>query len=260
MAKFLGKVALITGASSGIGAGTAALFASLGCNLSLTGRNSQNLDKVIKDCKKAAGIDNNIFKVIGDVSKESDMKKILESTLNHFGKLDILINNAGIIQNGTVESGSLQVFDDMMQVNVRSVYLLSHLAIPYLRETKGNIVNVSSIAGIRCFPGIAAYCMSKAAVDQLTRCAALELAIYGIRVNAVNPAVIKTEIHKRGGMSEEEYAKFLEHCKDTHALGRPGTVEEVAHSIAFLADNNAASFITGVTLPIDGGRGIMCPR
>ncbi|KAF8774196.1 Tropinone reductase 2 like protein [Argiope bruennichi] len=260
MAKFTGKVALITGASSGIGAGTAVLFASLECKLSVVGRNSQNLDKVIDDCKKAGAKEGDILKLIADVSKEDDLKRIVDSTVNHFGKLDILVNNAGILQNGTVESGSLQVFDDVMGINVRSVYLLSHLAIPHLKKTKGNIVNVSSIAGLKSFPGIAAYCMSKAAVDQLTRCAALELASDGVRVNAVNPGVIVTEIHKRGGMSKEDYAKFLEHCKETHALGRPGTVDEVAQSIAFLASDNTASFITGVTLPIDGGRGVMCPR
>ncbi|GFW82911.1 tropinone reductase 2 [Trichonephila clavipes] len=258
--KFVGKVAMITGASSGIGAGTAELFASLGCKLCLTGRNSQNLDKVIENCKKAGVKDSDIFKVLGDVSKEEDVKMILDSTINHFGKLDILVNNAGILLNGSVESGSLETYDEVMNINVRSVLLLSQLAIPHLKKTKGNIVNVSSIAGLRSFPGIAAYCMSKAAIDQLTRCAALELAGDGVRVNAVNPGVIVTEVHKRGGMSEENYAKFLEHSKQTHALGRPGTVEEVAQAIAFFASDATASFITGVTMPVDGGRGVMCPR
>ncbi|GIY02391.1 3-oxoacyl-[acyl-carrier-protein] reductase [Caerostris extrusa] len=237
MAKlFTEKVALITGASSGIGAGTAIHLASLGCKLSLTGRNSQNLDKVIDDCINAGAKDGDILKTIADVSQEENLKKIVDSTINHFGKLDILINNAGILQTGSPTSNSS------------------------FKKTKGNIVNVSSIAGLRSFPGIAAYCMSKAAVDQLTRCTALELASDGVRVNAVNPGVIITEVHKRGGMSDADYAKFLEHCKDTHALGRPGTVDEVAQAIAFFASDKTASFITGVTMPIDGGRGVMCPR
>lgn len=109
------------------------------------------------------------------------------------------------------------------------------------------------------FPGVVAYCISKAAIDQLTRSTALELAPKGVRVNAVNPGVIITEVHKRGGMSEEAYAKFLEHSKTTHAMGRPGTADEVAKAIAFLASDDA-SFITGVTLPVDGGRSVMCPR
>ena len=101
--------------------------------------------------------------------------------------------------------------------------------------------------------------MSKAGLDQLTRTAALELAPDGVRVNAVNPGVIITELHKSGGMNPEDYEKFLNHSKTTHALGRPGTVGEVAKAIAFLASDDS-SFTTGVSLPIDGGRSQMCPR
>ncbi|GFS62552.1 3-oxoacyl-[acyl-carrier-protein] reductase FabG [Nephila pilipes] len=234
MSKIAGKVALITGASSGIGAGTAELFASQGCNLILTGRNSENLDKVVESCKKAGPKDVEILKVIGDLTKEDDVKRIIEFTIDNFGKLDILVNNAGILLNGSVENCSLDTYDEVMNVNVRSVFLLTQLAIPHLKKNKGNIINVSSIAGLRSFPGIAAYCMSKAAIDQLTRCLALELAGDKVRVNAVNPGVIITEVHKRGGMTEEDYEKFLKHCEETHALG--------------------------VTVAVDGGRGVMCPR
>jgi NAD(P)-dependent dehydrogenase (short-subunit alcohol dehydrogenase family) len=111
----------------------------------------------------------------------------------------------------------------MMNVNLRSVFSLMQLATPHLIQTKGNIVNISSVTGLRSFPGVLAYCVSKAAVDQLTRCAALELASKGVRVNAVNPGVVVTDIHKRGGMNEENYEKFLEHSKTTHPLGRVGT-------------------------------------
>merc|ERR1719186_2195204 len=113
-----------------------------------------------------------------------------------------------------------------MNVNTRAVFHLSKLALPHLLETKGNVVNVSSVTGLRAFPGVVAYNMSKAAVDHLTRSVALEVAGRGVRVNAVNPGVIVTEVHKRGGMSEEAYAKFLEHGKATHAMGRVGQVEE----------------------------------
>lgn len=102
--------------------------------------------------------------------------------------------------------------------------------------------------------------MSKAAVDQMTRCVALELAPYGVRSNSVNPGVIITNCHKNAGMSEEDYQKFLEKSKETHALGRPGDADEVAKSIVFLASNTLSSFLTGVTLSVDGGRGVMCPR
>lgn len=260
MSGLAGKVALITGATSGIGAGTAVLFASQGCKLTLTGRNVANLEKVLTECINAGGNKNDILTIIGDVSKDDDVKKIIESTIQFFGKLDILVNNAGILIPGCVENTPLETYDQIMNINVRSLFQFTQLAVPHLKKTKGNIVNVSSIAGPRSFPGVAAYCVSKAAVDQLTRCSALELAADGIRVNSINPGVIITEIHKRGSMSEEEYAKFLEHCKETHALGRPGTVDEVAQAISFLADEKKSSFITGVNLPIDGGRGVMCPR
>lgn len=130
---------------------------------------------------------------------------------------------------------------------------------PHLIKTQGNIVNISSVNGIRSFPGVLAYNISKAALDQFTRCTALELAPKKVRVNSVNPGVIITNIHKRGGMDEEAYKNFLERAKTTHALGRPGTVDEVSEAIQFLA-SDSASFITGASLPVDGGRHAMCPR
>ena len=130
---------------------------------------------------------------------------------------------------------------------------------PHLIETKGNIVNVSSVAGTRSFPNVLAYCVSKAAIDQLTRCSALELAPKKVRVNAVNPGVVVTNIHKRGGMEDEAYGAFLEHSKTTHPIGRVGKPEEVADLIHFLASDKAG-WITGATYEIDGGRGQTCAR
>jgi NAD(P)-dependent dehydrogenase (short-subunit alcohol dehydrogenase family) len=132
-------------------------------------------------------------------------------------------------------------------------------ALPTLIERKGNIVNVSSVTGLRAFPGVLAYCVSKAALDQLTRCSALELAAKGVRVNAVNPGVVVTDIHKRGGMNNEEYAAFLERSKQTHPLGRVGSPEEIADLVLFLASDQA-SWITGATYSIDGGRAQTCAR
>jgi NAD(P)-dependent dehydrogenase (short-subunit alcohol dehydrogenase family) len=132
-------------------------------------------------------------------------------------------------------------------------------ALPTIIARRGNIVNVSSVTGLRAFPGVLAYCVSKAGLDQLTRCAALELAAKGVRVNAVNPGVVVTEIHKRGGMTEEEYDAFLEHSKATHPLGRVGQAREIAELIFFLASDRA-SWITGATYSIDGGRAQTCAR
>ncbi|KAK0082824.1 hypothetical protein PV326_006990 [Microctonus aethiopoides] len=251
---FMGKIILITGASSGIGAATAIHFSQLGASLSLTGRNLENLQKVADKCTGYKPLI-----TIGELTNEDDTKRILESTVKHYGKLDILINNAGTIERGGIENTSLEQFDRVFNLNVRSMYHLTMLAVPHLIETKGNIVNVSSVNGLRSFPGVLSYCMSKSAVDQFTRCIAIELASKQVRVNAVNPGVVVTNLHERSGMSPEELMNFFERSKTTHALGRPGEVEEVAKTIAFLASNDA-SFITGATLPVDGGRHALCPR
>ncbi|ELT90032.1 hypothetical protein CAPTEDRAFT_178012 [Capitella teleta] len=246
------------GASSGIGAATALHFAKLGARLALTGRNRENLEKVAESICKHPGAEEP-FLVTGDLAKETDVDHIHQSTLSHYNKLDVLVNNAGIIALGSIENTSLSQYDHMMAVNLRSIYQLTMLSVPNLIESKGAIVNVSSVNGIRAFSGLVAYNVSKAAVDQFTRCVALDLAAKGVRVNGVNPGVVITELQKRGGMDDEAYAKFLLRSKETHALGRPGNVEEVASTIAFLASDEA-SFITGASLPVDGGRHAMCPR
>ena len=256
--QFAGKVVLITGASSGIGAATAKYLGSLGASLALSGRNVDNLNKIASECV----LPNNTpkpFIVTGELTDERDTKAILDKTIEHYGKLDVLVNNAGVIETGSIENTSLDQFDRMMNINVRCIYHLTTLAVPHLVKTKGNIVNVSSVNGIRSFPGVLAYCVSKAAVDQFTRCVALDLAPKQVRVNSVNPGVTITNLHKRGGMNEEQYKQFLQRTKDTHALGRPGDATEVAQAIAYLA-SDAASFITGTSMPVDGGRHAMCPR
>ncbi|XP_033741412.1 3-oxoacyl-[acyl-carrier-protein] reductase FabG-like [Pecten maximus] len=250
-----GKVALITGASSGIGAATAVLFSKLGAKLALTGRKEDNLQKVGQECLEG----DKPFLVPGDLAKEEDVKRIFDKTVDHYGKLNILVNCAGIIELGSIESTSLQQYDRVFNVNVRSVYYMTMLAAPHLIKSQGNIVNVSSVNGIRSFPNVLAYNMSKTALDQLTRCVALELAPKQVRVNSVNPGVIITELQKRGGLDEEAYAKFIERSRETHAMGRPGQPEEVANIIAFLASDNS-SFVTGASIPVDGGRHAMCPR
>lgn len=253
---FTGKVVIVTGASSGIGAGTAELLAKQSASLVLVGRNNEQLEKVANTCEKYS---KNVLKVNADVCNEDDAQRIVRETIDKFSKLDVLINSAGVIGSGTIENTTLQQYDQIMNVNCRAMFRLTQLAVPHLIETKGNIVNLSSVCGIRSFPNVLAYNMSKAAVDQFTNCVALELADKNVRVNSVCPGVIETELHKRGGMDDSAYQKFLEHCKKTHALGRAGNVDEVAAAIAFLASDEA-SFITAVQLPVDGGRHAMCPR
>jgi len=132
-------------------------------------------------------------------------------------------------------------------------------AAPALVASRGAIVNVSSVTGLRAFPNVLAYCVSKAAVDQLTRCAALDFAAKGVRVNAVNPGVVVSNLHRRSGMPEDAYEAFLARAKDTHPLGRPGNADEIAEFIFFLASDRAG-WITGETIAIDGGRHLTCAR
>ena len=251
-----GRAALVTGATSGIGRATALRFAREGANLALVGRDRDALEEVGGEIFRGG---RSVMRICADVTVEAHARRAVETAAEALGGLDVLVNAAGIIANGTVETTQLSDWDEMMNVNLRSVFHLMQLAVPHLEKRPGNVVNVSSVTGLRAFPGVLAYCVSKAGVDQLTRCAALELAPKGVRVNAVNPGVVVTQIHRRGGMADEAYANFLEHSKTTHPLGRVGAAEEVAELILFLASDRAA-WITGATHSIDGGRAQTCAR
>lgn len=250
------KVVLVTGATSGIGQAVAVKFAAASAHVVALGRDQEALREVEMAVKKAGG---EALTLNVDVTKGEEAQRAVEEAVDRFGRLDVLVNAAGHISSGSIETTSLAAWDAMMNVNLRAVFQLMQMASPHLIKTKGNIVNVSSVTGLRSFPGVLAYCVSKAGLDQLTRCAALELAPKGVRVNAVNPGVVVTEIHKRGGMSDADYEKFLEHSKTTHPLGRVGDPREVAELIFYLA-SETASWITGATYQIDGGRALTCAR
>jgi len=251
-----GKVALITGASSGIGRATAAAMARNGARVSLTGRQEKELEQ---EAGRIASSGGEALAIAGDLRWDEDRRRIVDGTVARFGGLDVLVNAAGTIANGTIENTSFADWRAMFEINLDSVFAMMQLAIPYLAERKGCIVNVSSVTGIRAFPGLVAYCASKAGVDQLTRCAALELAPKGIRVNAVDPGVVVSNLHRRGGMGEEKYQAFLEHSKTTHPLGRVGSPEDVSNAIVFLASDQSG-WITGASIPVDGGRHQTCAR
>jgi NAD(P)-dependent dehydrogenase (short-subunit alcohol dehydrogenase family) len=221
-----------------------------GAKVAAAGRNKEVLAKV-------AGTNIKTYAV--DLLNERETASFVQSVVKDLGGVDILVNAAGIIANGTIENTSLADYDLMMNINVRSVFQLTQLALPSIIERKGNIVNVSSVTGLRAFPGVLAYCVSKAAVDQLTRCAALELAPKGVRVNAINPGVVRTNLHLNSGLTQDAYAAFVERSKTTHPLGRIGEAEEIADLILFLASSKAG-WISGVTYSIDGGRAQTCAR
>ncbi len=250
------KVAIVTGASSGIGKATALKLANEKANVVLVSRNEKSLQSVVDEITSNGGTAQ-YFEA--DLTSESQPAKVVQFAVDTFGGIDILINSAGIIGSGSIENTTLKDWDYMMNINLRSVFILTQQALPHLIERKGNIVIVSSVTGLRAFPNILSYCVSKAGVDQFTRCVALELAPKGVRVNAVNPGVTVTELHRRGGMDDKAYQQFLEHSKTTHPIARVGQANEVADLIAFLT-SPAAGWITGVTYSIDGGRALTCAR
>ena len=250
------KVAVVTGASSGIGRATARLFAANGAHVVAVGRNEAELGKLREEVRDGEG---SVRIQLADVTEFSQIDRSISETIEHLGRIDVLVNAAGIIKSGNIEDTSLDEWDKMLNINLRCVFYMMQKCVPHLVETKGNIVNVSSVTGPRAFPNVLAYCVSKAGVDQLTRCAALELAPKGVRVNAVNPGVVVTNLHKRSGMDEKKYEAFLQHSTTTHPIGRVGSPDEVAELIMFLASDKAG-WITAATYEIDGGRGQTCAR
>nr|XP_054923241.1 uncharacterized oxidoreductase TM_0325-like isoform X2 [Dermacentor andersoni] len=231
-----GKVALITGASAGIGESTALHFASLGCALSLMARRKAPLDDVAKACCDNGLPNDKVLVVPGDISVDEDAAAVVEKTVRHFGKLDILVNNAALRVEGYTDTVTLEQFDRAWNVNLR-----------------GTIINISSAASSTVVRYLTPYSVTKAALDHLTRCTAFENAPYGVRVNAINPGVIKTTFGMRPGDNAQERMEKLEKMTSSaHALGRIGTAQEVARCIAFLASEDA-SFVTGITMLVDGG-------
>lgn len=254
--RFRDRVALVTGASSGIGRAAARRLAGEGASVALVARRAERLGEVAREIEAGGG---RALALAGDVMDADFRRRAVSGTVERFGGLDHLVNAAGVIAFGTVEDTALDGWRRMFALNVEAVFDLMRLSAPHLLRSGGSVVNVSSVNGMRSFPGVLAYNCSKSALDQLTRCAGLELAAKGVRVNSVNPGVTRTELHTAGGLDAERYAAFLERSKTTHPLGRVGTPEEVAGTALFLL-SDAAAFLTGVTVPVDGGRHLTCAR
>ncbi len=248
--KLEGKVALITGGSLGLGKATAHLFAQEGANVVITGRTEKTLVEKVEKAKEAG---HEISHIVSDVSIESDCREAVDFTLDKYGKIDILINNAGILGVGRTHETEIDFWDKIFAINVRGTYLMSKFTIPHMLENGGGcIVNNSSVLGLKALPGVAAYNSTKGAITQLTRSMALDYAKDGIRVNAICPGTIETPMVDGllDGMPDRDAAEEL--FKSFHPMGRFGTPEEIAHAVLFLCDDSIG-FMTGTMLSVDGG-------
>lgn len=249
-----GLKVLVTGASSGIGRSTCQVMSSHGAEVFGVGRNLAALEEMVTDKHLLAF-------VVADLAAENECERAVASAVASMGGITTVVNSAGVLQGGGMDTATLENFKYNFGTNVQSTFEIMQHSIPHLKlcsHLSPSIINISSVNGKQAFKGCATYCASKAAVDQLSRCASLDLAPFNIRVNVVNPGVVETPLQKRGGMSQDAYVTFLERSiNHTHPLGealnRVAQPEEVGELIAFLASNNA-KFITGECIAIDGGR------
>ena len=244
--RFKGKVAFVTGASSGIGKACAMRFREEGASVFAVARRVERLQGTFEDYAAC------------DVRDDGQVRSAVEACVEALGRIDLLINAAGVIGTGGVLDTPPQEWARLYESNVDSVYHVTRHVAPHLIENGGAIVNVSSVTSLRPYGNLLGYCSSKAAVDMFTQCVALELAPHNVRVNAVNPGVVVTELHTASA-AVADYEAFLEHSKTTHPLGRVGQAEEIAALCAFLCSDEAA-WITGGIHSIDGGRQLLSAR
>jgi len=248
MKRLEGKVAIVTGSDRGIGRGIAISLAKDGCKIVVNShKDSKDAHEAVDEIKRLGS--DAIF-VIADVSKENDVKNLIGKAIKEFGKLDIMVNNAGILIFGTVVSLTEKEWNRQMDVNLKGVFLCTKYAVQQmLKQGKGGrIINISSIAGLVGFPGISAYCASKGGVTEFTREVALDHAKEGITVNAINPGVVVTDMTKSMLQDKATSTSLL----DNTPVGRFGQPEDIGNAAVFLALDES-SFITGHNLVVDGG-------
>ena len=243
--RFENKVVLITGGTSGIGLAAAKSFTEEGAGVIVIGRDKERGAEAVRNVKV-------VFER-GDISDAEDCQRLVARSLELHGRLDVLVNCAGVIFRGrTVEQTTEEEWDTTFEVNVKGTFLMCKYALPALRDSQGCIVNVSSYVGLVGFAGASAYAASKAAIVNLTRSMALDYAAEGIRVNAVCPGSVDTDMIHAAWRQFGNVVEARKLWAAKHPLGRIASPEEIARVILFLASTDA-SFITGTALPVDGG-------
>lgn len=245
---FSGQVALVTGGAAGIGRATALAFASEGLKVVVSDLDAANGEATV-EAIRAAGGDASFLRC--DVTREAEVKALMEGVIGAYGRLDYAFNNAGIeIEKGKLADGGEDEFDAIMAVNVKGVWLCMKHQIPLLlAQGGGAIVNTASVAGLGAAPKMSIYAASKHAVIGLTKSAAIEYAKKKLRVNAVCPAVIDTDMFRRAYEADPRKAEY---AAAMHPVGRIGLVEEIAAAVLYLCSDGAA-FTTGHALAVDGG-------
>lgn len=241
--RFAGKTIIVTGSSGGIGEGIARRFASEGGNVVINSRSREDCEKVANTLDAARTI-----VISGDVSKPEFAEEIISKTTEKFGQLDTLINNAGVAVPGMLHKASDEDIDKVIDINVKGVLYLCRAAIPALKKTGGSIVNISSVSGTGGDSTLPVYNASKGAVTNLTRGLAQQLGMLGIRINAINPSLTRSDMVDGITANDDLMKAFMRHIP----MGRMGEPEDIAAAAAFLASEDA-SFITGVNLAVDGG-------
>jgi NAD(P)-dependent dehydrogenase (short-subunit alcohol dehydrogenase family) len=237
------KTAIITGGGSGIGQACAWAFYQEGANVVLFGRRKQKLEETARELGSRA------MTVQGDMTRSEDLDRLVQETRKKYSRIDILVNNAGLFKGAPVHEISDDHYDEMMDINMKAVFRLTRRVLPtMMKQRGGSIIHISSILGIIAVPGVAAYNISKGALNQFSRSIAVEYGSHSIRSNSICPGLIKTDM--TADLMKDE-ALMQEWSKD-YPIGRFGKPEDVANACLFLASDES-SFITGATLPVDGG-------
>ncbi|MEK6981667.1 MAG: SDR family NAD(P)-dependent oxidoreductase [Candidatus Micrarchaeota archaeon] len=247
MDELIGKVAIITGSSRGIGAGIAKLFASEGAKVIVSSRDASNYQPILNQIKSKKG---EAYCIECDVSKEDDVKMLMEQTIKKYGTVDILVNNAGVFEQASVEEMKTETWKKVLHTDLDGVFFCTKYVTNYMKKNKtgGRIINISSVAGLFGFGGSAAYCAAKFAVVGFTKATAIDLCKYGITVNAICPGLIETDMTK--GFTNDK--KTMEAFMQPLLVKRAGLPEDIAKGALYLA-SEGTSYVTGTTLVIDGG-------